>query len=135
MHENKMGIKPVFPLLITMALPAMFSMFVQSMYNIVDSIFVAQIGQDALTAVSLAFPIQNFILAVAVGTGVGINSLIARRLGEGNREEANRVVSHGLLLAAASALLFVLFAVTCVRPFFRAYTSSPVIYDYSVRYT
>lgn len=135
MHENKMGIKPVFPLLITMALPAMFSMFVQSMYNIVDSIFVAQIGQDALTAVSLAFPIQNFILAVAVGTGVGINSLIARRLGEGNREEANRVVSHGLLLAGASALLFVLFAVTCVRPFFRAYTSSPVIYDYSVRYT
>ena len=135
MYENKMGVKPVFPLLVTMALPAMFSMFVQSMYNIVDSIYVAQIGQDALTAVSLAFPIQNFILAVAVGTGVGINSLIARRLGEGNREEANRVVSHGLLLAAASALLFVLFAVTCVRPFFRAYTSSPVIFDYSVWYT
>ena len=84
--ENKMGTAPIFRLIVSMSLPAMFSMLIQSLYNVVDSMFVAQIGEDALTAVSLAFPVQTLLIAVAVGTGVGINSLVARRLGEGNRE-------------------------------------------------
>lgn len=82
---NKMGVRPVFPLLMSMAFPPMISMLIQSLYNIVDGMYVAQYSQDALTAVSLAFPIQNLILAVAVGAGVGVNSYIARKLGEGNR--------------------------------------------------
>ena len=135
MNQNKMAVKPILPLLITMGLPAMLSMFIQSMYNIIDSMFVAQISEDALTAVSLAFPIQNVILAVAVGTGVGVNSMIARKLGEGNKEEANKVVSHGVLLAILSALVFVVFAFVGAKPFFKAYTSSPVIFEYGVSYT
>ena len=109
MNQNKMAVKPILPLLITMGLPAMLSMFIQSMYNIIDSMFVAQISEDALTAVSLAFPIQNVILAVAVGTGVGVNSMIARKLGEGNKEEANKVVSHGVIVSH-----FICFSICCV---------------------
>ena len=81
-HHNKMGTEPIGKLLLSMSLPAMFSMLIQALYNIVDSIYVAQIGEHALTAVSLAFPVQNLMIAVSVGTGVGLNSLIARRLGE-----------------------------------------------------
>ncbi len=135
MNQNKMGTKPIFPLLITMGLPAMLSMFIQSMYNIIDSMFVARISEDALTAVSLAFPIQNVILAVAVGTGVGINSLIARKLGEGKTKEASNVASHGVLLGIFSAFIFLLLSFTIVKPFFKAYTSSLVIFDYGVKYT
>ena len=81
-RENKMGQKPILPLLISMSLPAIFSMLVQALYNVVDSAFVGQLGQDAFTAVSLAFPVQTLMIAVSVGTGIGINSLIARRLGD-----------------------------------------------------
>ena len=84
--ENKMGTMPVSRLLISMSLPIMISMLVQAMYNIVDSIFVAQVSENALTAVSLAFPVQNLMIAVSVGTGVGINSLLSRRLGERDRK-------------------------------------------------
>lgn len=135
MNKNKMATKPIFPLLLTMGFPAMLSMFIQSMYNIIDSMFVAQISQDALTAVSLAFPIQNVIVAVAVGTGVGVNSLIARRLGEGKQQEASEVVSHGVILAVISSLAFIAFAFLGVRIFFNAYTSSNVIFNYGVAYT
>lgn len=93
--ENKMGAAPVARLILSMSLPAMFSMLVQSLYNIVDSIFVAKIGESALAAVSLAFPIQTLMIAVAVGTGVGINSLISRRLGEGDQEAADRLPATG----------------------------------------
>ena len=85
--DNKMGSSPIFRLIITMSLPAMFSMLVQSLYNIVDSIFVSSLGQDALTALSLAFPVQTLMIAMAVGTSVGVNSLISRRLGEGRRDD------------------------------------------------
>lgn len=84
-----MGTKPVFPLIISMSFPAMLSMTVQALYNIVDSYFVAQISENALTAVSLVFPIQNLLIAVAVGTAVGLNSLISRRLGEERQEDAD----------------------------------------------
>ena len=88
-QENKMGVMPIPRLLITMSLPMMLSMLVQALYNIVDSMFVAQLSEDALTAVSLAFPIQTLMIAVAAGTGVGINALLSRNLGEKNYEGAN----------------------------------------------
>lgn len=88
-NENKMGTAPVFPLILSMSFPAMLSMLVQALYNVVDSYFVAQISENALTAVSLAFPIQNLLIAIVVGTGVGINSLVARRLGERNQLAAD----------------------------------------------
>ena len=91
-EENKMGVMPINKLLITMSLPIMISMLVQALYNIVDSMFVAQINEDALTAVSLAFPIQNLMIAVATGTGVGINALLSRSLGEKNREQVQLLI-------------------------------------------
>lgn len=135
MQQNKMGVRPVLPLLLSMAFPPMFSMLIQSLYNIVDSIFIARFSEDALTAVSLAFPIQNLILAVSVGTGVGVNSLIARKLGERRREEANRAAAQGLLLALISALCFVLLGIVCIRPYFSLFTQSETILAYSCDYT
>ena len=82
MQENKMGVMPVKRLLITMSLPIMLSMLIQALYNIVDSVFVAQVSENALTAVSMAFPIQNLMISVGVGTGVGVNALLSRSLGE-----------------------------------------------------
>lgn len=116
-ETNKMGIRPVFPLLMSMAFPPMLSMLIQALYNIVDSMFVAQIGEHALTAVSLAFPIQTLIVACAVGIGVGVNSYIARKLGEKKQDEANSAVLHGLLLALVGSLLFILLGILVYRPF------------------
>ena len=96
--ENRMGTMPVGKLLVTMSLPIMISMLIQALYNIVDSIFVAQIGENALTAVSLAFPVQNLIIAVGIGTGIGINSLLSRRLGERRFDDANAAAENGCLL-------------------------------------
>ena len=118
-QHNKMAVKPVLPLLMSMAFPPMLSMLIQSMYNIVDSIFVARFSEDALTAVSLAFPLQNLVLAVAVGAGVGANSYISRKLGAGDQDAANAAVTHGFLLSFLHAVFFVLFGLVCIRPFFR----------------
>ena len=115
--ENKMGTAPLFGLIMSMALPAMFSMLVQSLYNVVDSYFVAKISENALTAVSLANPIQMLMISVAVGTGVGINSLVSRRLGEGKLEEANHAATHGLLLGFANWILFALLGLFLTKPF------------------
>ena len=104
-----------------MAVPAMFSMMVQALYNIVDSFFVAKISQEALTAVSLAFPIQSLLVAFGVGTGVGINSLVSRRLGEGRRKEANSAATHGLLLGLVNWALFALFGLFFARQLSRAF--------------
>ncbi|MDD4507637.1 MAG: MATE family efflux transporter [Eubacteriaceae bacterium] len=112
-HENKMGTMPIPRLLASMALPAIISMFVQAMYNVVDSIFVAQVSENALTAVSLAFPIQMIIVSCAVGMGVGINSGISRRLGEKRKDAAENIAEHGLVIAVIlSAVLAVAGALT-----------------------
>ena len=98
--ENKMGVMPLNRLLISMSVPMMISMLVQALYNIVDSMFVAQLSENALTAVSLAFPAQNLMIAVATGTGVGVNAALSRNLGEKNFERANKIADHALFLAA-----------------------------------
>ena len=121
-QENKMGTAPVLRLIIAMSLPAMFSMLIQALYNIVDSYFVAQISESALTAVSLAFPIQTLMIAVGVGTGVGINSLVARRLGEKRQADADCAASHGLLLGVFNWILFALFGIFFTKMFFGAFT-------------
>lgn len=122
---NKMETMPMFKLLMTMSLPAMFSMLIQSLYNIVDSMFVAQIGEDALSAVSLGFPIQTLIIAVAVGTGIGINSLISRSLGEKNYEKAAAVADHGIILALVSWIVFAILGILFTKSFFEASKANP----------
>ncbi|MBO5099174.1 MAG: hypothetical protein J6C16_03300 [Clostridia bacterium] len=104
MYENKMGTMPVNKLLITIALPIVISMLIQALYNIVDSIFVAKISEDALTALSLAFPMQNLIIAAATGIGVGMNALLSKKLGEKDFLYANKVACNGIIL-----LLFAFF--------------------------
>lgn len=135
MNQNKMGTRPIPGLLVSMSLPPMISMLIQSLYNIVDSMFVARYSEDAFTAVSLAFPLQNFILAVAVGTGVGLNSYIARKLGEGRREDANNAVVHGLLLSLVSGLLFVALGAAVIPPFFSLFTEESAVLDYAYSYS
>ncbi len=116
-HENKMGTMPVNRLLITMAVPMMISMLVQALYNVVDSIFVSRIDEFALTAVGLAFPLQNLLIAFAVGFGVGINALISRALGERDGERANRIASTGLALELLSYLVFLAIGLFFAEPF------------------
>ena len=118
--ENKMGTMPVKKLLITMSLPMMASMLVQALYNIVDSIFVSRISEDALTAVSLAFPIQTLLIAVAGGTGVGVNALLSRSLGEKKFKEADRAANMGFLLMLISYVVFAVFGIFGSRMFFES---------------
>lgn len=122
--ENKMGTTPVFRLIVSMSLPSMFSMLVQSLYNIVDSMFVAQLGEEALTSVSLAFPVQTLLIAIAVGTGIGINSLVSRRLGEGKRDEANSAATHGIFLGVISGIVFAVLGVLFTDTFFSSFTDN-----------
>ena len=133
--ENKMGVMPIKKLVITMSLPMMVSMLVQALYNVVDSIFVSQVCEDALTAVSLAFPAQNLMIGVATGTGVGINALLSRSLGARNHEKANSVAVNGMLLALFSAVVFFLFGLFGSEIFFSTQVdSSSPIYSYGVDY-
>ena len=132
--ENKMGVMPVGKLLVQISLPMMISMFVQALYNIVDSIFVAQISENALTAVSLAFPIQNLMFSTIIGTGVGINSLLSMRLGQKDQEAVDRTAMNGILLAAISYVVFLIVGLTVPRPYFESQTSNPEIIEYGVTY-
>ncbi len=132
--ENKMGVMPVNRLLITMSLPIMISMLIQALYNIVDSIFVAQISENALTAVSLAFPIQNLIIAVATGTGVGINAMLSKSLGEKDKKSVDLAASNGLFLALLSSIAFVILGVFGSRLFFLSQTRIPEIVDMGTTY-
>lgn len=132
--ENKMGTEPVLKLILSMSLPSMFSMIIQALYNIVDSMFVAQVSEGALTALSLAYPMQMLMIAVGVGTGVGLNSLISRRLGEGKQNEANNAATHGLILGLVNAIVFLILGLTVVKPFLAAYTDNPEIYKMGVEY-
>ena len=127
--ENKMGTMPINKLLISMSLPMMISMLVQALYNVVDSIFVSQISENALTAVSLAFPVQNFMIAVGVGTGVGINALLSRSLGEKKFEQANRVANNGVFLAVLSYIAFLILGIIFSRRFFQWQTDIKDIVD------
>ena len=127
--ENKMGTMPINKLLISMSLPMMISMLVQALYNVVDSIFVSQISENALTAVSLAFPVQNFMIAVGVGTGVGINALLSRSLGEKKFEQANKVANNGVFLAVLSYIAFLILGIIFSRRFFQWQTDIKDIVD------
>lgn len=134
MPENKMGVMPIRRLLITMSAPMMISMLVQALYNIVDSMFVAQINENALTAVSLAFPIQNFMIAVGAGTGVGINALLSRSLGEKNKVTASKAANNGIFLTLLSWIAFVFFGLFGVRAFYEAQTDLVEIVRYGREY-
>ncbi len=132
--ENKMGTQPMFKLILSMSIPAMFSMLVQALYNIVDSYFVAKISKDAFTAVSLGFPVQIMIIAVAVGTAIGINSVVSRRLGEGNKDKASKAATHGLFLGVITGIAFAIIAVFTTRPFFETFTQNKAIIDMGCDY-
>ena len=123
--ENKMGYMPENKLLLSMSVPMMLSMLIQALYNIVDGLFVAGISpeQFELTAVNLAFPAQNLMIAVSVGTGVGINALISRNLGLGNREKANKIAGQGAFLAIVSYIMFAVFGSLMARPYFELMTA------------
>ena len=125
--RNKMGVMPIKRLLLSMAFPLMLSLVVQSLYNIVDSIYVAQIGENALAATSLAYPIQILMIALAVGTGVGINALISRLLGAGKRDEVGKAAATGVVLAVASSLVFVVVGLPGAKTIARALSSDPDI--------
>ena len=131
---NKMGTKAMFPLLMSMSLPAMFSMLIQALYNIVDSIFVSQIGSSALNAVSLAYPLQMVMISFAVGTGVGVNSLIARRLGAKRFDEASDAATHGMVIAVVTWLLFVVLGIFFAGPFIRLFSDNQTIVTYGTQY-
>lgn len=122
MEENKMGVMPVGKLIITMSLPIMLSMMVQALYNVVDSIFVAMISENALTAVSMAFPIQNLMVAVGSGTAVGMNALLSRSLGAKNYERVNKIAENAVLLTAISYLVFLIIGAAAIEPFYRSQT-------------
>ena len=134
LRENKMGTMPENKLLLSMAVPMMISMLVQALYNIVDSIFVSRICEDALTAVSMAFPLQNIIISIAVGFGVGINALLSRALGQKNAERVNQVAVNGLLLALLSYLLVLVGGLIGIRAYMRAQTDIESIVEYGITY-
>ncbi|MDR0821961.1 MAG: MATE family efflux transporter [Oscillospiraceae bacterium] len=132
--ENKMGVMPVNKLLVNMSLPLMASMLMMSLYNIVDSIFVSRISESALTAVSLAFPAQQLITALGVGTGVGLGSYLSRSLGEKKYTLVNKIAENGIFLSWMFSLLFALLGIFAVRPFFATQTDNGVILEYGVQY-
>ncbi len=132
--ENKMGVMPVGRLVLNMSLPMMISMLVQALYNVVDSIFVSRISENAFTAVGLAFPIQNLMIAVAAGTAVGINALLSRSLGEKNFSRAKQVALNGVFLALLSTLVFILVGIFGVPIFFRSQTDVTDIVDMGISY-
>lgn len=137
LKENKMGVRPVGRLLFTMALPMALSMLVQALYNVVDSAFVAKISdvnQDALNAVSLAFPVQNIMIGVATGIAVGVNALLSRGLGEKNQEEVNRSALNGLFLSLCGTVLAALFGIFGAEAFMRSQTHNQAVIAYGTTY-
>ena len=135
-EENKMGVMPVEKLVINMSLPMMISMLVQALYNIVDSIFVAKLSENALTAVSLAFPLQTMLIAVSAGTGVGINAVLSKSLGEKNYKRVNSSATNGAFLIFLSYLVFLVVGLVFVKPFYAGQVGNadPQIYEYGVEY-
>ncbi|MEL7649115.1 MAG: MATE family efflux transporter [Sedimentibacter sp.] len=134
LSENKMGFMPVGKLLVSMSVPIMISMIVQALYNVVDSIFVARISENALTAVSLAFPVQNLMMSIGVGTGVGINAVLSKSLGEKKYNEADKIAVNGIFLAFLSYLVFLVFGMSLVKAYFEAQTDNQEIIRYGISY-
>jgi len=134
LRPNKMASESMTKLVVTMAIPPIFSMFIQAMYNIVDSIFVAKTGMEALTAVSLAFPLQQILVALFVGTGAGISSLISRRLGEGNYEDANKAASHGVVMSFIYSIIMIFAGLFFTNYFVGFFTEDLILQDLTVKY-
>ena len=133
-RENIMGTMEINPLLLKLSIPMMISMLVQALYNVVDSVFVSHVSESALTAVSLAFSLQNVMIAVGVGTGVGVNALLSKSLGEKNQSRANATAENGIFLSLCSFAVFFVIGLTCMKPYFYAQTSDSVIAQQGIRY-
>ena len=133
-EQNKMETSPVLRLIISMSLPPLFSMFLQYTYNFVDCIFVSWISEDALTAVSLSFPLTTFMLATSIGIGVGINILIAKKLGEKDYDEANLIVNHGIILSTVMGLTIMTLVFIILKPYFESFGLNPRVYALSIEY-
>ncbi len=133
-QENKMGVMPIPKLLMTMAVPMIISMLVQALYNIVDSVYVSRLSENALTAVSLAFPVQNLMIAVATGTGVGINALLSKSLGEKRFDRANKAATNGIFLAACSYVVFAVLGLSLSHFFFAVQTDIEEIVEGGTAY-
>ena len=134
-QENKMGVMPVGRLLVSMSVPMMASMLVMALYNIVDSMFVARISENALTALSMAFPVQNLMIAFSVGLGVGLNAVLSRALGAKDESSVARGAANGMFILILCALAFMLLGATCIRPFYEAQTDIAEIIENGVTYT
>lgn len=133
-EKNPMSYKPIFPLLISMAFPPMLSMLIQSLYNIIDSIFVAKLGEDALTAISLIYPLQNLSLAISCGIGIAMNALIARYLGAKDDEKASYIATQGIVMSLLHSLLFVIIGLFFIRPFVNMFTDNHNVLQYGIEY-
>ena len=135
MNDTFMKEKPIFPLLVSMALPMVISMLVNALYNIVDSLFVAQISEDAMTALSLVYPVQNLINAIAIGFGVGINAQIALHLGAGEHKKANMAATHGLMLSLLHGVVITVVSILIMPTFLRMFTSDETVIRMGVTYS
>lgn len=132
--ENKMGVMPINKLLLSMSLPMMASMLIQALYNIVDSIFVARVSENALSAVSLAYPVQTLMIALLGGTSVGMNALLSRSLGEKDQEKVNQVATNTVFVAVMIYFILLVMGIFLVEPFFYSQTSDPEIVEYGIEY-
>ena len=135
LRENKMGVMPIGKLLANMAVPMILSMLVQALYNVVDSIYISRYAESAVTALGLAFPVQNVQIGFAVGIGVGVNSLLSKSLGEGNQEKADRVAGNGIFLALIATAIFVLFGIFGTRPYYQMQGASAEVVGSGIAYT
>src|SRR5690554_6763527 len=135
MNSEKLGTMHMHRLILTLSVPMMISMFIQSLYNVVDSMFVAQISEEALAALSLVFPIQMLMVAIGIGTGVGMNAELSKRLGEGNKKMASEAANNGVFLTFFHYGLFLIFGLFFVRPFFEMQTDNAEIIRYGMEYT
>ena len=135
LRENKMGVMPIGKLLFNMAMPMIASMLVQALYNVVDSVYISRYSQDAVTALGLAFPVQNVQIGCAVGVGVGVNSMLSKSLGEGNREKANLVAGNGIFLALMFTAIFMLFGACGTKLFYSLQTENAAILQNGIQYT
>lgn len=133
-ETNKLGVMPIPKLLFSTAVPLMLSMLLQAFYNVVDSVFVSRISENALSAVSLAFPAQNMLIAFGVGTNLGVNAFLSRSLGEGNRKQVNVIANHAIFLWIVQSLVFALIGFSLAGPFFRMQTEDPEIIKYGADY-